>query len=101
MTYCHVSKQIDEHLHGEMVADRFHEALNKRIAELMQKGAEFYPFTRENIGEALGQLSQSQEIILQTSLEMELDSIGRMVGNWISNYWELQAEKKAIQEFST
>jgi hypothetical protein len=101
MTYCHVSKQIDDHLHGEMVADSFQQALNKRIAELMQKGAEFYPFTRENIGEALGSLSDAQELILQTSLEMELDSIGGMIGNWISQYWELKAEKKAIQEFST
>ena len=100
MTYCYVSRQCDDHAHGEMVADAFHTALNKRIAELMQKDAEFYPFTRENIGEALGQLTDAQELILQTSLEMELDAIGGMIGNWISNYWELQAEKKAIKEFS-
>jgi hypothetical protein len=100
MSYCHVSRQIDEHAHGEMVADAFHTALNNRIADLTAKGAEFYPFTRENIGEALGSLSDAQELILQTSLEMELDEIGGMIGNWISQYWTLQAEAKAIKELS-
>ena len=100
MNYCHASRQCDEHAHGEMVADAFHTALNNRIADLTAKGAEYYPFTRENIGEALGALNQSQEIVLQFCLEAGQENIGGMIANWISQYWNLLAEKKAIKEFS-
>ena len=100
MSYCHVSHQIDDHIHGEMVADAFHTALNRRIEELTAKGAEYYPFTREAIGEALGALNQSQEIVLQFCLESGQENIGGMIANWISQYWTLQAENKAIKEFS-
>jgi len=97
MTYCHVSRQCDEHAHGEMVADAFHQALNKRIADLTAKGAEYYPFTRANIGEALGALNQSQEIVFQFCLESGQEKIGGMIANWITQYWQLQAENKAIK----
>lgn len=100
MIYCHVSKQCDDHAHGEMVADAFHTALNRRIEELTAKGAEYYPFTREAIGEALGSLSDDQERILAHSLENGIEQIGGMIANWISQYWTLQAENKAIREFS-
>ena len=100
MTYCHVSRQIDDHAHGEMVADAFHQALNNRIDELTAKGGKFYPFSRDGIGEALGSLSDSQELILQSSLEIGLENIGIMIANWISQYWVLIAEKQAIEELS-
>lgn len=100
MTYCHVSRQIDDHIHGEMVADAFHTAINKRIEQLTSKGAEYYPFTREAIGEALGALSDAQERILAHSLENGIEQIGGMIANWISQYWTLQAETKAVKEFS-
>lgn len=100
MTYCHVSRQIADHAHGEMVADAFHDAINRRIDELTAKGAEYYPFSIENIGEALGALSDEQQRVFQTSLEMGLENIGGMIGEWIEQYWTLIAEKKAIHEFS-
>lgn len=100
MTYCHVSRQIADHAHGEMVFDAFHTALNRRIEELTAKGAEYYPFTRKAIGEALGALSDNQERILAHSLENGIEQIGGMIANWVSNYWTLQAEKRAIEELS-
>lgn len=100
MTYCHVSRQIDDHAHGEMVADAFHTTLNRRIEELTAKDGEYYPFSREGIGEALGALSDDQEQILQSCLENGNENIGGMVANWISQYWTLQAEKQAIDELS-
>lgn len=100
MNYCHVSRKIDDHIHGEMVADAFHQALNRRIEELTAKDGEYYPFTREAIGEALGVLSDNQERILAHSLENGIEQIGGMIANWVSNYWTLQAENKAIAELS-
>lgn len=98
--YCHVSRQIDEHIHGEMVTDAFHDALNRRIGWLTAKDAKYYPFSVENIGEALGALNESQEKILAFSLENGVENIGGMVAAWVSQYWQLQAEKKAIKEMS-
>lgn len=98
MSYCHVSRQIDEHIHGEMVADAFHDALNRRIESLTAKSAEYYPFSVENICEALGALNESQEKVLAYSLENGADNIGGMIAAWVSQYWQLQAEKQAIKE---
>lgn len=100
MSYCHVSRQCDDYAHGEMVADAFNDALNKRIEELTKEGAEYYPFSRENMKEALGALSDNQELILQHSFQNEINEIGLMVGRWIEQYWTLQAEKIAIKELS-
>lgn len=100
MTYCHVSRQIADHAHGEMVNDAFNDAINQRIDELTAKGAEYYPFSIENIGEALGSLNNDQERILQTCLENGVKNIGCMIGDWIRQYWTLLAEKKAIDESS-
>lgn len=98
MSYCHVSRQIDEHIHGEMVVDAFHQAINRRIEQLTAKGSVYYPFSVENIGEALGALNESQEKVLAYSLENGADNIGGMIAAWVSQYWQLQAEKKAIKE---
>lgn len=100
MSYCHVSRQIDDHAMGEMVVDAFHQAINRRIEQLTAKGAEYYPFSVENIGEALGALNESQEKILAFSLANGVEIIGGMVAAWVSQYWQLQAEKKAIKEMS-
>lgn len=100
MSYCHVSCQIDEYAHGEMVADAFNDALNKRIAELTKEGAEYYPFSYENIGEALGALTMPQQLIQQQAYKLFPEKVGMLQANWIEQYWLLQAENKAIQELS-
>lgn len=100
MSYCHVSRQIDDYIHGEMVVDAFYQALNKRIEELTEKEGEFYPFSKENVFEALGGLNDNQELILAAALENSADNIGGMLAAWIDGYWILQAEKKAIAELS-
>lgn len=100
MSYCHISRQIDDHIHGEYVVDSLNQKINARIERLMTPGADYYPFTRENIMEALGGLTDAQEIILQHTLEKGINEVGFMLSNWISQYWELQAEKKAIKELS-
>ena len=100
MTYCHVSRQIDDHINGEMVADAFHTAINKRVAELTAEGAEYYPFSIENIGEALGALTMPQQLIQQQAYKLFPEKVGFLQQNWIEQYWVLQAENKAIQELS-
>lgn len=99
-TYCHVSRQIADHAMGEMVVDAFHQRINRRIEQLTAEGGEYYPFSVENIGEALGALTDYQELILKHSLEKGINEIGLMIGQWVTNYWILQAEKKAIKELS-
>jgi hypothetical protein len=98
--YCHVSRQCDDHAHGEHVADRFHDALNKRIAELTAEGAEFDPFDLENINEALGSLTLCQRLIQREAYKFYPEKVGILQTNWINQYWTLQAENKAIEEFS-
>jgi hypothetical protein len=101
MSYCHVSRQIDDHAHGEMVADRFHDALNKRITELTKKGGEYYPLDIKNHDEALGELDEARKIIRKAYYEEGLyQLVGELEHTWIKQYWELQAEKKAIEEFT-
>ena len=100
MTYCHVSRQIADHCSGEMVFDAFHQALNNRIDELTEKGAKYYPFERNNCMEALAFLTESQELILVHALENGINDIGLLLGQWVQNFWTLQAEKQAIPELS-
>jgi hypothetical protein len=97
---CVNSHYLDEHLDDIGKQDASIERINSRIAELTSEGGKWFPFTRENIGEALGQLSDSQEMILQHSLENGINEIGLMIGNWVTQYCELQAEKEAIKELS-
>lgn len=99
-SYCHVSRQIDDHIHGEMVADAFHQAINLRIERLTAKGAEYYPFSIENIHEALGALNENQDAVLAFSLENSVENIGDMIAAWVSQYWQLQAEKQTIKDMS-
>lgn len=97
---CVNSMHIDQHLAELDSQDASIERINRRVAELTQEGSKWFPFTRENIGEALGQLSDCQELILCHSLKENINEIGLMLVNWVSQYCELQAEKEAIRELS-
>lgn len=99
MNYCHVSNQIDKHIHGEMVADALHDRLNNRIAELMAVGGEYYPFDIDNHDEALGELDEARKIIRKHYFEDGLYQIvAELESNWVTEYWQKKAEKKAIEE---
>ena len=98
---CVNSYYIDQHLSEIDREESFVERINKRVAELTVKGGEFYPFSRDGVMEALGSLNESQELILQHSLESGLNEIGLMISNWVESYWILQAEKKAMQEIGS
>jgi hypothetical protein len=100
MSYCHVSRQCDDHAHGEMVADAFHTALNNRIDELTHEDAKYYPFSQNNCMEAFGFLTNEQEEILVYALKTGKNDIGLMLAEWVQNFWTLQAEKQAIEELS-
>lgn len=97
---CVNSHHIDEHLASIDKKDASIEQLNHRIAQLTAIGGDFYPFMRENIMEALGALSDPQELILTHALSSGINEIGLMLGHWVENYWTLQAEKQAIKEIN-
>jgi hypothetical protein len=65
MNTCHVSNQIDNHLHSLDVGDAFNEAVNKRISKLME--GEFSPKIKENLLEGIiFHLTVDQEKIFLT-----------------------------------
>ena len=97
---CVNSYYIDKHIKELDAQESLLEQINKRVAKLMEKGNAFYPYDRENIFEALGGLTDSQERVLQHALEQGFNEIGGMLANWIEQYWAQQAEIKAAQELS-
>lgn len=102
---CVNTHYLNQHLAMIDRQDAKAELISNRVAELTCKGGEFYPLDKESIFEALGDMGKDRETILQYMLEHGatdkpelLAGIGQLLLNWITDYWNNQAEKKALKE---
>ena len=69
MTYCHVSRQIDDYLADCDEQQAREEAIDECINELMAPGAKYDPFSASNLSEAMAELSDEDYACLGRNLE--------------------------------
>lgn len=100
---------LNEHLKEVDSSERAQDWKDDYVAELMTKGGDCYPYTHDNVLEALENRKTSDELFLTSCVISGCEAenpigamafIGSAVKKVIFEYWKEAAEKKADADYS-
>lgn len=90
---CAVTADLNRYLDSFDKEEQYLSFINKRVEELTQPGAEFYPFTEQNFSEALSEIDLKDITWL---FQQGLTSLaGIKTQLLVLNYWKTVAIKRA------
>lgn len=96
---CAVTSDLNRYLDSFDKEEQYLSFINKRVEELTQSGAKFYPFTEQNFSEALSECNLKDIAWL---FEQGLTSIaGVKTQLVVMDYWKDLARKQAEIEAET
>lgn len=96
---CAVTADLNRYLDSFDKEDQYLSFINKRVEELTQPDAEFYPFTEQNFCEALSESDLRETACLfQQGLTLLAGIKTQLV---VTEYWKRLAKSKAETEAET
>lgn len=93
---CAVTADLNRYLSKLDEDDRWKEAVDARVSELLDEGGDYYPFSADNLSEALGEIDIES---VATALKAgKHEDAGKALLTLVSGYWDRMAQQQAERD---
>jgi len=95
--------ELEVRIQAQEQEDKFQEQLDEQVLHLTSKGQEYYPYTKENFGEAISNLTEDEtEFLAKVCEEFAFSNTPEILATTLNmvvkEYWEEAAEDAMTRE---